>query len=229
MKQLIVFDAYGTLFDVYSIAQAAEQLFPSHGVALANLWRDKQIEYTRLISLSDPGNPNGSKYFEPFWDLTQKALDYSCSRLQLPLTPSARAQLMTAYDHLSPFEENANVLMQIKALGRQTAVLSNANASMLKRVIDHAQLTLYFDRIISIESARQFKTHPLSYGLVHEHFSTPPQNVLFVSSNAWDVLGATWYGWDTFWLNRQGLPFETIGPRPAYTGSSLVDLLLCMD
>ena len=136
---------------------------------------------------------------------------------------------MTAYDHLSPFAENKEVLIQLKKLGRQTAVLSNANMSMLKRVIDHAELTLYFDKIISIESAKQFKTHPKSYGLVHENFSISPQHVLFVSSNAWDAMGATWYGWDTFWLNRQGLPNETLGPKPAYSGRSLVDMMLCID
>jgi 2-haloacid dehalogenase len=80
---------------------------------------------------------------------------------------------MPGADSLGPFDENANVLMQIKALGRPTAVLSNANAKMLKRIMDHAELPFYFDQIISIESARQLKTHPMSYGLVHEHFSHP--------------------------------------------------------
>jgi 2-haloacid dehalogenase len=229
MKKLIVFDAYGTLFDVYSIARQAEQLFPSHGMALANLWRDKQIEYTRLISLSDPSNPLGSAHFEPFWDLTQKALAYSCERMKLTLTAQAREQLMMAYDHLSPFEENEEVLKTLKTLGRQTAILSNANVFMLERVIEHAKLTHYFDQVISIESVRQFKTHPRSYGLVHERFSLEAKEILFVSSNAWDALGATWFGWDTFWLNRQGLPDETLGPRPAYTGASLKDLLHFID
>jgi 2-haloacid dehalogenase len=229
MKQLVVFDAYGTLFDVYSIAQKAEQLFPQQGLALANLWRDKQIEYTRLVSLSDPNPTEGSKYFVSFWDLTQKALDYCCARLGLTLTPSLRDELMGAYDRLKPFEENKEVLMKLKALGRQTAVLSNANALMLNRVIEHAELSPCFDHIISTEPARQYKTHPRSYARVSEYFSTPPEQILFVSSNAWDAMGASWFGWDTFWLNRQNLPQETLGPKPAYTGQSLWDVLRFID
>ena len=201
MKKLIVFDAYGTLFDVYSIARQAEQVFPSHGVALANLWRDKQIEYTRLISLSDPSNPLGSAHFEPFWDLTQKALAYSCARMKLTLTAQAREQLMTAYDHLSPFEENEEVLKTLKALGRQTAILSNANANMLKRVIEHAELTPYFDQVISIESVRQSKPTPGVTAWCMSVFPCSPK----ISCLSPATLGMPWVR-----LGLAGTPFGSI-------------------
>ena len=114
MIRLVVFDAYGTLFDVYSVGAMAESLFPGQGASLSILWRDKQIEYSRLISLSDPLNPLGSRHYQSFWDITRLALQYSCQRLQLELTPAKQKQLMDQYSHLQPFEENLEVLQSLK-------------------------------------------------------------------------------------------------------------------
>ena len=94
MIRLVVFDAYGTLFDVYSISAMAETLFPGQGSALSVLWRDKQIEYSRLVSLSDPLNPLGSRHYQSFWDLTRLGLQYACQKLSLELTPVKQKQLM---------------------------------------------------------------------------------------------------------------------------------------
>jgi len=224
-KKLIVFDAYGTLFDVYSVWQAAESLFPSMGMALAQLWRDKQIDYTRLISLSDPNALEGSQYYESFWEVTKKALRFSAQKLRLELSPSQEIQLMTAYDHLKPFEENTNVLQALKARGIKTAILSNANTEMLERVSQHAKMDHLFDHIVSVDRVRQFKTHPSTYGLIEPLFKVTKDEILFISSNDWDALGATWFGWDAVWLNRQQAPQDALGPQVAYILNDLNSLL----
>jgi 2-haloacid dehalogenase len=222
--QLIAFDAYGTLFDVYSIAVLSEQLFPGNGKALSVLWRDKQLEYTRLISLAD-SNAQGSQHYQSFWDITIAALRYACKQLQLNLSVKNEAQLLGQYARLEPFPESAHVLKKIKALGFQTCILSNGNPEMLLWANQHSQLDAYLDQIISVAEARQFKITPQSYQLVINHFPIAKHAVLFVSCNAWDIIGANWFGFDTFWVNRYQLPFEEIGKAPHHVGDDLNALL----
>ena len=217
----VVFDAYGTLFDVYSIQTLAEQFYPGQGVAISVMWRDKQIEYTRLITQSDPHHVNGSKYYLPFWEITKLSLDYTLDRLKLDRKGSAAQDLMRQYARLNPFPENLVVLENIKKAGLTTAVLSNGSPEMLESAVANADIGALLDHLISVEPIRLFKTSPESYGLVQKNIPLEKQEILFVSSNAWDALGATWYGFTTLWVNRQGLPYETIGPKPTYTGSDL--------
>jgi FMN phosphatase YigB (HAD superfamily) len=110
----VVFDAYGTLFDVYSIQVLAEAFYPGKGTDIAVKWRDKQIEYTRLITQSDPHNPTGSQYFRPFWELTRLALEYTLDRLKLDRESGQVEKLMQQYAHLAPFAENLGVLQKIR-------------------------------------------------------------------------------------------------------------------
>ena len=222
--QLIAFDAYGTLLDVYAVATRAEQLFPGHGKSLSQLWRDKQLEYTRLISLAD-SSPQGSQHYQSFWDITIAALRYSCKQLQLNLTPESEAQLLLQYAHLDPFSESKQVLGDVRALGLKTCVLSNGNSEMLSTALCHSQLHQCFDAVISVDEARQFKITPASYQLVLKHFSVAKDQVLFISCNAWDIIGANWFGFDTFWVNRYQLPFEEIGLAPSYSGANLNALI----
>jgi 2-haloacid dehalogenase len=203
----------------------AEHLFPGQGTALSVLWRDKQIEYSRLISLSDPHNPEGSRHYQPFWEITDLALQYAVERLKLVLTPSARQQLLAQYAQLQAFPENLGVLQALQARGLPCAILSNGNPEMLHSAVASAGMNTYLDHVISVEDVRQFKTTPQSYALVHKHFAVEKNEVLFVSSNGWDVLGASWFGFQTFWVNRQNLPFETLGPRPTFTGPDLTHVL----
>ncbi|MEY4363681.1 MAG: hypothetical protein RLZZ24_1033 [Pseudomonadota bacterium] len=224
MIRVVVFDAYGTLFDVYSIAALAEQLFPGQGSAVSVLWRDKQIEYSRLISLSDP-SPDGSRHYQDFWSLTRCALAYACQRLGLDLTADKAQQLLDQYAHLQAFPENRQVLETLHQKGLPCAILSNGNPAMLDSAVQSAGFAAYLDRVLSVDAVRQFKTSPASYDLVQQHYSVQRSEVLFVSSNGWDALGATWYGFTTFWVNRQNLPHETIGPRPTHTGSDLTQVL----
>ena len=221
----VVFDAYGTLFDVYGIGALAEKLFPGQGAAIAGLWRDKQIEYTRLITLSDPNPQGGSKHYQSFWELTQHALRYTMARLALPASETDIQALMGQYAQLTPFAENLDVLQRLKAAKVCTAILSNGSPEMLQSATRSAGMTTLIDHILSVDGIRLFKTAPQSYGLVFQVIDAEPQEILFVSSNAWDALGATWYGFTTLWVNRQGLPFEAIGPRPHFSGPDLTQVL----
>jgi len=221
----VVFDAYGTLFDVYSIQALAEELYPSHGADIAVKWRDKQIEYTRLITQSDPHSSTGSQYYQPFWELTKLSLEYTLDRLKLDRSSGQVQKLMDQYAYLTPFPENLDVLQKIKDMGLKTAILSNGSPEMLASAVKSAGMGDVLDHIISVDQIRLFKTSPESYGLVQKTISVNKDEVLFVSSNAWDALGATWFGFKTLWVNRQNLPYEAIGPRPSYAGSDLAMVL----
>jgi 2-haloacid dehalogenase len=224
MYKLIAFDAYGTLFDVYSMGQLAEELFPGHGQSFALMWRDRQIEYTRLVTMSDP-NSNGSKYYLPFWELTIRSLRYVCKRMGLELTAEYEKRLMDQYAKLTGFEDSLTVLQAIKEKGISTAILSNGSKEMLATVVESNGLKLYLDKVVTIEDVRLFKTAPQVYELLLKAFPVKKEEILFVSSNAWDALAAKWYGFDVFWVNRLGHPFEEIGEKPNYEGNSLSQVL----
>ena len=219
----VLFDAYGTLFDVYSVVALAEQLFPGHGQALSVLWRDKQIEYTRLVTTSNDG-----AHYAPFWDLTRAGLRYACKRLGLALTPAAEEQLMDQYRHLTAFPENTAVLQDLKARGIATGILSNGDPAMLNAAVTSAGLDGLLDYVISVDSLRKYKTHPAAYALGEQATGLPAREVGFVSCNSWDALAATWYGYRTLWVNRYRLPFEELGTQPAHTGESLRDVSLLL-
>ncbi len=215
----ILFDAYGTLFDVYSVGQLAGQLFPGHGSALSVLWRDKQIEYTRLVTTSNDG-----AHYQPFWELTRAGLRYACKRLALELTPAHEEQLMNAYRHLGAFPENREVLQELKARGIVTGILSNGDPAMLQTAVESAGLGDVLDHVISVDAVRKYKTHPAAYALGEQATGFDAGQIGFVSSNSWDALAATWYGYRTLWVNRYQLPFEELGTPPTHTGGSLRDV-----
>jgi len=218
--KVAVFDAYGTLFDVYSVGALAERLYPGQGPALSVLWRDKQIEYTRLISLSDP-QAQGSRHYQSFWDITRAALRYAIARLGLVHSPENETALMDQYAKLTAFAESLGVLQALRERQVTTAILSNGSEDMLRSAVGSAGMDGWLDAVLSVDRVRQFKTSPGSYQLVLDHFAVTPDEVLFVSSNGWDVVGATWFGFRTLWVNRQGLPLETIGPAPHHIGKDL--------
>ena len=224
MYKLIAFDAYGTLFDVYSMGQLAEELFPGQGQAFALMWRDRQIDYTRLVTMSDP-NASGSKYYLPFRELTIRSLRYVCKRMNLNLTPEYEKRLMDQYAKLTGFEDSLTVLKTIKEKGLSTAILSNGSREMLATVVNSNGLKPYLDKVVTVEDVRLFKTAPQVYELLLKAFPLKKEEVLFVSSNAWDALAAKWYGFDVFWVNRLGHPFEEIGEKPNYEGTSLSKVL----
>jgi len=221
----VVFDAYGTLFDVYSIQVLADALYPGQGADISVKWRDKQIEYTRLITQSDPHNTSGSQYFRSFWEVTRLSLEYTLDRLKLDRASGQIEKLLQQYAHLTPFNENLAVLQKIKSMGLTTAILSNGSMDMLTSAVKSAGMQDVLDHIISVDPIRLFKTSPESYGLVQQTIVVNKDEVLFVSSNSWDALGATWFGFTTHWVNRQGLPFEALSPLPHFSGSDLNSVL----
>jgi len=224
----VLFDAYGTLFDVYSVGLLAEQLFPGHGQALSVLWRDKQIEYTRLVTTSNHG-----AHYQPFWELTRAALIYAIKRIVVPAQPTGAGglfdtqidRLMNQYRHLSAFPEGRQVLSELKAKGIPTGILSNGDPAMLNLAVKSAGLDGLLDHVISVDPIRKYKTHPQAYALGEQATGLPASQIAFVSCNSWDALGATWYGFQTLWVNRYHLPFEELGTEPTRTGSNLRDVL----
>jgi 2-haloacid dehalogenase len=214
--QAIVFDAYGTLFDVYSISALAEKLFPQKGTALAELWRVKQIEYSQLRTLCAT--------YKPFWEVTQDALIFSCKKLKLELSFEAQNALMGQYAKLQPFPENLAVLRQLKELDLKLAILSNGNPQMLDAVVKAAGMQGLFNHILSVDAVKKFKTAPEAYQLAPDVFGLSARNILFVSSNCWDACGAAWFGYTAFWVNRNAAPLEELGVTPHAEGRSLSDL-----
>jgi 2-haloacid dehalogenase len=213
----VAFDAYGTLFDVYSVGALAEELFPSAGTALAELWRDRQIDYTRIRTLSDR--------YADFWSVTADALDYACERLGLKLSDAARRRLMEQYAHLAPFPENLGAVQQLRGLGLPLAILTNGTPAMIASAVSAAGWDGLFDHILCADSVAKFKTAPEAYQLGPDAFGCAAGDILFVSSNAWDACGAAWFGYTAFWVNRAGAPLERLGVRPAGEGRSLDDVV----
>ncbi len=228
----VLFDAYGTLFDVYSVGLLAEQLFPGQGQQLAVLWRDKQIEYTRLVTTSNDG-----AHYRPFWELTRAALVYAIKIIAAHARQDRASgtfdskidALMNQYRHLSAFPENKDVLRALKAKGVATGILSNGDPDMLAVAVKSAGLDGLLDHVISVHAVRKYKTHPQAYALGEQACGLPAAKILFVSSNAWDALGATWHGYRTLWVNRYQLPWEELGTAPTRTGDSLRDVLSFFD
>ncbi len=213
----IAFDAYGTLFDVYSVGTLAEQFFPGKGAELSVLWRDTQIAYTRIRTLSDR--------YAPFWQVTEDALAFSARRLGLDLGEDARKRLMSQYACLSAFPENLGALRELKQLGLPLAILSNGTPEMLDIAVKSAGMSGLFDHLLSVEAVKKYKTAPEAYRLGSDAFKLPTREILFVSSNCWDAIGATWFGYTTFWINRSGQPLEELGAQPAAQGRLLTDVV----
>ena len=216
-SKAVLFDAFGTLFDVYSVSHAAEQLFPGRGEKLALLWRDKQIEYTRLLTMSNR--------YMPFWELTRAALRYTAARLALALDAAGEERLMNQYRHLSAFPENLDVLRALRQRGVRAGILSNGDPEMLAVAVKSAGLSELIDPLLSVHGVRRYKTDPAAYALGPQALGLPAREILFVSSNAWDAVGATWYGYTTLWVNRGRLPLEALDTEPTRIGTSLRDVL----
>lgn len=217
----VCFDAYGTLFDVYSVGQLAETLFPGKGAALAQMWRDKQVEYTRLRSMSG--------HYKPFWEVTVDALKYCGAALGLELGEAQRDALMAQYARLSAFPENLQALQRMRESGLPLAILTNGNPEMIGQAVDSAGMSGLFSAVLSADQVRRYKVDERVYQLAPDFFGCPAGELLFVSSNGWDVCGATWFGFKTFWVNRLRAPAEALDVSPSFVGSSLAEVadLVC--
>ena len=213
----IVFDAYGTIFDVYAVAARLEALWPGKGRAIAEKWREKQIEYSRLRTISD-------RYVD-FWAITADALDYSLEFARAAASAKARASLLAAYETLPPHPEVPAALRALAARGLPLAVLSNGAEAMLNAVLEASALRSLFAHVLSVDRVRKFKTAPEVYHLALDALGRPASELLFVSSNGWDAVGAAWFGYSVFWINRANAPAERLDAPPFAIGRTMSDLV----
>ena len=210
-----LFDVFGTLLDVYSVTRRAEELYPGEGTRLAFLWREKQLEYSRLRTLSGR--------YVTFSQVTRDALAFALKALRLPADDGQAAMLFDEYKRLAPFVDVAPALEKLHRAGVRTGVLSNGDSEMLEPVLVTSGLHRYIDIVLSADQVKAFKTSPLVYSLGPRVLKVPTDQILFVSSNGWDAIAAAWCGYTSFWVNRLGLPLDELGGRPHGTGSTLAD------
>ncbi len=211
----IVFDAYGTLFDVRSVATEINRKFPGLGRAVSNEWRAKQLEYTWLRS--------SMGRYEDFWKVTESALVFTCNKLKLPCDADTRAQLMESYFHLDLFPEVEEALKLLS--GRPLAILSNGTLSMLRAVVKSAGLEGIFAHVISVDEVKIYKPRAAAYQLAVRKLGVDRKDIGFVSSNFWDAAGATVFGFKTYWVNRSGATADELGVTPDATFAALTELV----
>ncbi|HET7318197.1 MAG TPA: haloacid dehalogenase type II [Nitrospirota bacterium] len=213
----LAFDAYGTIFDVFSVTALCEELFPGKGSALAGLWRAKQLQYSLLRSLMGR--------HRDFWDLTEDGLVYATKSLHLDLTPSARTRLMESYLHLALFPDVKPGMAALKKKGLLLSILSNGDPKMLEAVVDNSGISGLFDTIISAKEAGIYKPSPRVYMLGPERMKVSSEQLGFVSSNSWDISGAASAGLPTFWIQRiENEPPEELGFSADHTVQSIGEL-----
>jgi 2-haloacid dehalogenase len=208
-----VFDAYGTLFDVHSVVEAGRAMTPDP-LALSVLWRQKQLEYTWLRSLMGR--------YEDFWMVTEAALRHSVKRLGLAASDADLARLMNAYHTLACFPEVPEALARLA--GRPRAILSNGAPRMLAAAVASSRLDHLVEHVISVDRVKIYKPAPAVYALGPSTLGVPAEELLFVSSNAWDVAGAKAFGYRVAWCNRAGAPEEELGVRADYVVTNLSEL-----
>ena len=214
----LVFDAYGTLFDVHSVTTLADALAPGRGAALSQLWRTKQLEYTWLTSLmTSPASPRPD-----FAAVTAQALDFALAALRIELGAGDRVRLQGAYLTLTPFPDVATALARLAP--RPRWILSNGTLAMLEPLVKHTGLDAHLDGVLSVDAAGIFKPSPRVYALAVNRLRLPPARIGFVSSNGWDAIGAKAFGFTTFWINRAAAPVDRHGPAPDRVITTLADL-----
>jgi 2-haloacid dehalogenase len=211
----VLFDLYGTLLDVHSVAGRADQLFPGRGSALSQLWRNKQLEYSHLRTMS-------SRYV-PFTQVVEDALQYACDALHLPLDSAGRGLLMHEFTQLTPFADAVPALQRLLAADLTVGVLTNGDPGQMEDALHGAGLDDYFDVLLSADQARAYKTAPAVYELGPLTLGHPAAELLLISSNGWDAIGAKWYGYRSFWVNRSSAPIERLDGQPDGIGRSLSD------
>ena len=222
----LVFDAYGTLYDVHSVSAKAEALCPGKGELITELWRLKQLEYTWLRSLM--------QQYEDFWEVTRASLDFALRAAGVEPDEAVRGPLMQNYLELDPYPEARAALAALE--GRKLAILSNGSPRMLAALVRNSGLDRWIEAAISIDSVRTYKPHPSCYALVEPALGVAKEEVLFVSSNSFDAVGAKAFGFNVAWIRRSGSRdpatmfgmlrgrAEELGYAPDHVVSALTDL-----
>ncbi|MGD7044914.1 haloacid dehalogenase type II [Jeotgalibacillus proteolyticus] len=199
-----VFDAYGTLFDVHSVTKACDDFFPDKGEAISQGWRKKQLEYFFLRQVMGR--------YAPFDQVTLDALRYAVKEQQEELSHEQELALLDAYKKLDSYNEVKEVLSALQ--GRKLVVFSNGSPNMLEPLVEQSGFSSYLTDTLSVDKIKQFKPSPASYNQVLEELNVRREEVLFMSSNGWDISGAKSFGFHTAWINRNELPQEELGLTP---------------
>jgi 2-haloacid dehalogenase len=210
----LVFDAYGTLYDVHSVIALCERFWPGNGAALSQLWRTKQLEYTWQRSLM--------KRYTAFSRVTEAGLRYACAALGLELSAAQAAALMQQYLNLGLYPDATPALEALH--GRKLAILSNGSPDMLDPLVAASGLGRMLDAVLSVADVRIFKPDPSVYQIAVDRLQVPKQEIGFVSSNCWDACGAKSFGFHTYWINRAGAPLDALDVTPDHTIARLTDL-----
>ncbi|WP_064092036.1 haloacid dehalogenase type II [Rossellomorea aquimaris] len=210
-----VFDAYGTLFDVHSVIEKCNELFPDKGEEISKVWRQKQLEYSFLRQLM-------GKY-TTFLEITKDALYYACKEAGVELSEGNKKELIKSYLKLEHYEEVESVLKELSSF--QKAIFSNGSLDMLTPLVDQSSFGHLLDEVLTVDEVKQFKPTPMSYQLVLEKLGVRREEVLFMSSNPWDIAGATSFGFYTAWINRQDKVMDELGVKPHYEYRDLNGIL----
>ncbi|RAK18854.1 2-haloacid dehalogenase [Anoxybacillus vitaminiphilus] len=213
--EAFVFDVYGTLFDVYSVQKACEECFPGKGEELCKIWRQKQLEYSFLRQLMGR--------YRTFLEVTKDALRYTCKKLRVSLDNKKEEKLINAYLQLTPYKEVQQVLKELD--NKTLAIFSNGSRDMLEPLVNHYEFGQWFHHVISVDDMKQFKPTPASYMLVLDRLKVNREDVLFISSNTWDIAGAKSFGFYTAWINRTGEIMDELGIWPDCIYSDLTEIL----
>ncbi|MFC5302280.1 haloacid dehalogenase type II [Azospira restricta] len=203
--EVVVFDAYGTLFDVGSVARGAEEALGERWLALSELWRSKQLQYTWLRGLAG--------HHADFWQVTADALDFALAALGID-DPPLRERLLHRYLRIAAYPEVPATLAALKARGLQLAILSNGSPAMLAAAVANAGIGDLLDAVLSVEAVGVYKPHPAVYGLAVDRFGIVPGCICFLSANGWDAFSAKSFGFRVLWCNRARQPPERIPSPP---------------
>ena len=211
----IIFDAYGTLFDVNSAAEKCKDKIGDKWEPFANFWRTTQLEYTWLRSLM--------KRHKDFWQITEESLDKSM--MAFNIDPKMKNELLNLYKVLSPFQEVPETLKLLKEKNFKLAILSNGTPSLLNDLVKSNNLNNLFDDLFSIEEVKIYKPHPKVYDLPIEKYKIKKNEVVFLSANTWDVSGAGNYGYQSIWVNRNNNIFDNLDYKPNNQINNLSELI----
>jgi len=213
----LAFDAYGTLFDVFSVTALCEKLFPGKGTQLAQIWRVKQLQYSLLRTTMGR--------HRDFWGLTEDGLVWASKNLKVDLTADKKKQLMEAYLSLAAFPDVKPGLETLKKQGVKLAILSNGNPKMLEAAAKSAGIRGLLDEIVSVEEVKVFKASPRVYNLAPERMKVSNAELGFVSANNWDAVAAVSAGLRTFWIQRSAVEVpEELGFQPDTIIKAMTDL-----
>ncbi|HTC04805.1 MAG TPA: haloacid dehalogenase type II [Xanthobacteraceae bacterium] len=207
-----VFDAYGTLFNVHAAIARHRAAAGPDADRFSEIWRVKQLEYAWTLTLAG--------HYADFWTLTERALDYAFDRVPT-VSRALRERLLDAYLTLDAFADARAALSELKARGRRIAILSNGTPRMLDAAVQASSISPLCDAVLSVDAVRLYKPRPQVYALVTDRFGIKPDEVVFVSSNRWDIMGAASFGFRTVWVNRAQMPREYPHQPPAHTVSDL--------